>query len=220
VPLDPTRRFPLMCLTLDGTGMSHAAQVRAMCAAGARWVQLRMKGAEKSAWVAEALAAARVCREYGATFIVNDSVEVALESGADGVHVGKLDPQWPAARMALGSGRIVGGTVNNAEDARRAVASGCLDYVGVGPLRFTATKKNLAPVLGIDGIRSLVAELGRLPAWAIGGVEAPDLPDLRAAGAAGVAVSSGLCREGSIQGSVNRYLSAWDAEPAHLPASL
>jgi len=203
-----------MCLTLGGTGLSHSAQARLLCAAGARWVQLRMKGADKSAWVSEARAAAGICREHGAIFIVNDSIEVALESGADGVHLGSLDPEWSVARKELGPNRIVGGTVNNSSDASRALESGCLDYVGVGPLRFTATKLNLAPVLGVDGIRSLVVELAGLPAWAIGGVEPTDLPALRAAGASGVAVSSGLARSGSIAENVGRFLAGWEAAPA------
>jgi thiamine-phosphate pyrophosphorylase len=214
MPLEASRRTPLMCLTQDGTGLSHAAQAAALCAAGARWIQLRMKGAEKSAWVSEATAAASICREHGATFIVNDSIEVALESGADGVHLGSLDAAWSVARKALGAKRIVGGTVNNASDASRAVDSGCLDYVGVGPLRFTSTKRNLAPVLGVDGIRALVVELAGLPSWAIGGVEAADLPELRVAGVTGVAVSSGLTRNGSIAENLGRYLASWKAAPA------
>jgi thiamine-phosphate pyrophosphorylase len=201
-----------MCLTLDGAGLSHSAQARQLCAAGARWVQLRMKGAGKSEWLSEATAAAAICREHGATFIVNDSIEVALESGADGVHLGSLDPEWSVARKALGADRIIGGTVNNSADASRAADSGCLDYVGVGPLRFTSTKRNLAPVLGLDGIRALVLELGNLPAWAIGGVEPTDLPRLRSAGAAGVAVSSGLTRNGSMADNVALFLSSWELD--------
>ncbi|HZZ20405.1 MAG TPA: thiamine phosphate synthase [Opitutaceae bacterium] len=203
-----------MCLTLDGTGVSHGDQAAVLCAAGARWVQLRMKDADMATWVYQAKAAARVCREHGAVFVVNDSVEVALESGADGVHLGRLDAQWPDARRALGADRLVGGTVNNAADARLAAASGCLDYVGVGPHRFTSTKKSLAPVLGAEGIRSLVALLGALPAWAIGGVEPADLAALRATGVAGVAVSSGLTRGGTVRDNVGRYLAAWQGSPA------
>jgi thiamine-phosphate pyrophosphorylase len=203
-----------MCLTLDGTGVPHAEQARILCAAGARWIQLRMKGADRASWISEATAAAGICRAHGAVFIVNDSVEVALESGADGVHLGKLDAEWPHARRALGADRLVGGTVNNAEDARRAAASGCLDYVGVGPHRFTATKKNLATVLGADGIRALVGLLGTLPAWAIGGVEISDLPLLRGTGVAGVAVSSGLSRGASVNDNVGRYLAAWEKTPS------
>jgi thiamine-phosphate pyrophosphorylase len=222
MPLDPAVQFPVMCLTFDGAGMSHAEQAARLCAAGARWIQLRMKGAEKTAWVREANAAADVCRASGAILIVNDSVDVALESDADGVHLGSLDEEWVSARKRLGPGKIVGGTVNNTADARRAVRSGCLDYVGVGPLRFTATKEGLAPVLGLEGIRTLVAELDGLPSWAIGGVEASDLESLRLAGVQGAAVSSALFRGGRLEENLGAFLRAWSpraaaAQPVPLP---
>ena len=102
MPLDPTRRFPVMCLTQDGLRIAHAEQAARLCAAGARWIQLRMKGAARPAWLAEARSAAEVCRRHGAVLIVNDSVDVALESGADGVHLGSLDGDWLEARRALG----------------------------------------------------------------------------------------------------------------------
>jgi thiamine-phosphate pyrophosphorylase len=206
-----------MCLTQDGTGIPHAEQAARLCAAGARWIQLRMKGAGRAAWLAEAAGAAQACRRHGAILIVNDSVEVALESGADGVHLGSHDGEWREARRRLG-GRILGGTVNGSADAARAVASGGLDYAGVGPLRFTATKQGLAPPLGLPGVRALIAELGGIPAWVIGGVEPADLPELRAAGAAGAAVSSALYRGGRIEDNLRAFLAAW-GRPAPLVPS-
>jgi len=206
-----------MCLTLEGASSRHAEQVERLCAAGAKWIQLRMKGAEKAAWLSEARLASRVCRAHGAVLIVNDGVEVAQESGADGVHLGSRDMDWASARRRLGPDFLIGGTVNNAPDARRAVSSGCLDYVGVGPLRFTSTKDHLAPVLGLGGIRGLLAILGDIPAWAIGGVEPGDMRSLREAGAAGAAVASSLWRNGTVPGNVGAFLSSWHeaAEAVH-----
>jgi thiamine-phosphate pyrophosphorylase len=222
MPPDPRLRIPVMCLTGDAAGIPPAAQAGRLCTAGARWIQLRMKGAAHSRWLAEARAAVDACRGHGAILIVNDSVAVALESGADGVHLGGNDGDWAEARRALGPDRILGGTVNSADDARRAVASGCLDYVGIGPLRFTATKVNLAPVLGLGGIRGLIAGLRGLPAWAIGGVTPADVRGLQGAGAAGVAVSSYLYRGGHIEENLSEFLRAWPAEsvPSPEPASL
>jgi thiamine-phosphate pyrophosphorylase len=209
MPPEQLARFPVMCLTQDGTGLSHAEQAARLCAAGAKWVQLRMKDAPRERWLEEARAAAATCHRHGAVFIVNDSVEIALASGADGAHLGRLDGAWGEARRALGPDAILGGTVNDAADAARAVASGCLDYAGVGPLRFTPTKRRLAPVLGIDGVRRLVAELGVIPAWVIGGVVPGDLAALREAGAAGVAVSSALQRGGHLEANLLSFLAAW-----------
>jgi thiamine-phosphate pyrophosphorylase len=221
MPLDPRGHFPVMCLTQDGLGFTHAEQAARLCAAGARWIQLRMKGATRSAWLAEAAAAAQACRLHGAVLIVNDSVEIALAAGADGAHLGGLDADWRGARRRLGPGRILGGTVGSCADARRAVASACLDYAGLGPLRFTPTKRNLAPVLGLDGVRALLGELGGIPAWVIGGVTPGDLPALREAGAAGAAVSSGLYAGGRIEENLREFLDAWSlpAEAAADPAS-
>ena len=217
MPLDPAKRVPVMCLTQDGTGLAHSEQARRLCEGGARFIQLRMKGARRDLWLREATLAAGFCRAHGALLVVNDSVEVALESGAGGVHLGAKDGDWMEARRRLGADLLVGGTVNSAEDARNAAAAGCLDYVGVGPLRFTSTKQNLSPVLGTEGVARLIAALGGLPAWVIGGVVPADLPALYRAGAAGVAVSSHLHRGGRIEENLRALAEAW---PAAEPASL
>ncbi len=196
---------PVMCLTQDGLALSHAEQARQLCAAGARWIQLRMKSAPASQWLATAREVVAICRRAGALCVVNDSVEIALDSGADGVHLGKEDGAWSEARGRLGPRRLVGGTVNNVEDARRARAAACLDYVGIGPFRFTSTKARLAPVLGADGIRQVLGELGDLPAWVIGGVAPEDVPAIRQLGAAGIAVSSSLYRAGNLAANFRAF---------------
>jgi thiamine-phosphate pyrophosphorylase len=217
MPLDPSARTPVMCITMDGLALGHSEQVARLCEAGARWIQLRMKHAPRDAWLSEALQSVRICRRHGAVLIVNDDVDIAMLSGADGVHVGSLDMAWHEARRRLEPGMMLGGTVNNAADADRAAAAGCLDYVGVGPLRFTGTKANLAPVLGLDGVGDLLRRLGGLPAWVIGGVEAPDLPSLYGIGAAGAAVSSALFRGGQVEDNFRSFQAAWPAtSAAHL----
>jgi thiamine-phosphate pyrophosphorylase len=217
MPLDPRRFFPVMCLTQDGLGLPHAEQAARLCAAGARWIQLRMKEASPAAWLAEATGAAQACRRHGAVLIVNDSVDIALAAGADGAHLGGPDADWRGARRRLGAGRILGGTVNNTDDARRALAAGCLDYAGVGPLRFTSTKGNLAPVLGLGGVRALIAQLAGIPAWVIGGVGPGDLPALRGAGAAGAAVSSRLYAGGRVEENLQAFLEAWSRPAERVP---
>jgi thiamine-phosphate pyrophosphorylase len=203
---------PVMALTQDGLPLSHAEQARALAAAGAGWVQLRIKNAAPEAWLATAREVVAACHAAGALCTINDSVDVALESGADGVHLGSLDEGWAEARARLGPDLILGGTVNHAADARRAAAAGVLDYVGVGPLRFTATKQRLAPVLGPDGIAALLPLLEGLPAWAIGGVLPADLPGLRRAGLAGVAVSSSLYDQQRVAANHAAFVAAWNAD--------
>ena len=218
MPLDPTH-FPVMCITQDGLSLTHAAQAARLCAAGARWIQLRIKNAGPDDWLATAREVVAICHAHDALCIINDSVDIALAAGADGVHLGKLDPDWREARGRLGSLRIVGGTVNNLEEADQAHAAGCLDYVGVGPLRFTTTKQGLAPVLGLDGVIACVVRLDSLPAWVIGGVEAADLPTLRAIGAAGAAVSGALFRQNRIEENYRAFATAWNVKPSSTPQS-
>lgn len=211
MPLDPAHFPPVMCLTMDGLPLSHVEQTRALVAAGAGWIQLRMKNAAPDTWLATAREVVAIGHEGGALVTINDNVEIALASDADGVHLGKLDEDWIAARARLGPEKLLGGTVNNAEDARRAAGSHVLDYVGIGPLRFTTTKQKLAPVLGLDGIAALLPLLDGLPAWAIGGVLPADLPALRAAHLAGVAVSSSLYAHNQVTANHAAFIAAWDA---------
>lgn len=204
-------RDPILCITQDNLPLTHLEQAERLCAAGAKSIQLRMKAASRAEWLAEAEAVVAVCRRHGAICVINDSVDIALESGADGVHLGRTDGDWKAARARVGPGRILGGTVNNASDAAAALDARCLDYVGVGPWRFTANKKNLAPVLGREGIQRIVTQLSGLPVWAIGGIEADDLAEIRTTGAAGAAVSSVLFRGGSVEENYRRLVDHWHA---------
>jgi thiamine-phosphate pyrophosphorylase len=209
--LERSKHFPLMCLTQDALPISHVEQTQRLCAAGAKWIQLRMKNAAPALWVETAAAVVKICRAHEAVCIVNDSVDVAIAVDADGVHLGAGDESWAEARRRVGESRILGGTVNHASDAGRVIEAGGLDYVGVGPWRFTANKKNLAPVLGPEGVRALVAQLDGIPAWAIGGIEAADLAAVRMTGAAGAAVSSALFRDNAVEENFRRLCVAWGA---------
>jgi thiamine-phosphate pyrophosphorylase len=200
---------PIMCLTQEGIALTPVEQVERLCAAGAKWIQLRLKQADAATWLATAKQVVAICRRHGATCIINDNVDVALAAGADGVHLGRLDLDWRAARDRVGPKMILGGTINFPEDVDRAKAAGCLDYVGVGPLRFTTTKQKLAPVLGVEGVRALISHLDGLPAWVIGGVVAEDLPAVRATGATGVAVTAALYRDGRVEENFRTLEAVW-----------
>lgn len=113
------------------------------------------------------------------------------------MHLGRHDMPVAAARKILGPQSIIGATVNTVEDLRRAVDAGA-DYVGCGPFRFTTTKEHLAPLLGLEGYRLLVAarkELSvQLPLIAIGGITRDDIPDILSTGVDGVALSGCVVR--------------------------
>jgi thiamine-phosphate pyrophosphorylase len=116
--LSTSQLHPIMCITQDNLPLSHVEQARRLCKAGARWIQLRMKRAERSAWLAAATEVVEVCRAHHCICIINDSVDITLAAGADGVHMSRNDGNWREARRLLGPRFIIGGTVNNAEDAR------------------------------------------------------------------------------------------------------
>lgn len=168
---------------------SHLDNIRMACAAGCKWIQLRMKNADIPTITATAALAKEVCDAHGATLIINDHPDIAALVGAHGTHVGKEDMTVAEARSIVGPHKIIGGTANTLEDILRHVADGA-DYVGIGPYRFTTTKEKLSPILGLEGIRKIMSRLQvNIPVIAIGGIMPEDLPDLFSTGIQGIAVS-------------------------------
>ena len=164
---------------------------------GCRWIQLRMKDAGDDEVLAVAHPLRTLCRQYGATLILDDRVHLVAACGADGVHLGKHDMPPDEARRLLGGKAVIGGTANTFGDIERLIACG-VDYIGLGPFRFTETKKNLSPVLGLEGYRSLLQQCRAkgytIPVVAIGGIERGDIPALMATGIAGIALSGTILR--------------------------
>lgn len=177
--------------------ISYLDSVRLALEGGCRWVQLRMKGASEEEMLPVALEAQRMCREAGATFIIDDHVELVRRIGADGVHLGKNDMPIDEARSILGSGFIIGGTANTFDDVLMHHRRGA-DYIGCGPFRFTTTKEKLSPVLGLEGYRSIMEQMMAagldMPVVAIGGITAADIPSIMATGVTGIALSGSVLR--------------------------
>jgi thiamine-phosphate pyrophosphorylase len=181
----------LQFLTLDASPLAHPEQARAALRGGVRWIQVRAKGRPEAEWVALARAVVELCREHGATCVVNDSPRVARLAGADGVHLGAEDATPAEARRELGEAAIVGATLNFPAHLDRLGATR-VDYVGVGPFRPTTSKAKLAPVHSADSLAALIVAAAPRPAFAIGGVTAADFPAVRALGAHGIAVSGAI----------------------------
>ena len=133
-----------------------------------------------------------VCRPAGVLCLVNDRVDVAVAAGADGAHVGADDLPAHAARAVLGPAAVLGVTCRNPVDGRAAVAAGAT-YLGVGPAYATATKVGLPPPIGPAGVGAVAAAVG-CPVIAIGGVTPALTPELRRAGAHGVAAVGAIAR--------------------------
>ena len=176
---------------------SYLDSIQLALEGGCRWIQLRMKDATDDEVRPIAVEAQKLCRAYGAKFIIDDRVALVRELGADGVHLGKNDMPIREARQLLGPDYIIGGTANTFEDAK-AHYEASADYIGCGPFRFTTTKQKLAPVLGLDGYRHIIQQMRaaniNIPIVAIGGITKDDIPAILQTGITGIALSGTVLR--------------------------
>lgn len=156
---------------------------------GVTCVQLREKHLDRDAFVREALQAKELCHRYGVPLIINDNVDVALESGADGVHVGIEDAPVADIRRRTGRDFIIGATAKTVAQARAAEAAGA-DYLGVGAVFPSPTKTNAIRITA-EQLREICASVS-IPAVAIGGITLENAPTLAGCGAAGIAVVSAI----------------------------
>ncbi len=188
-------RFGLQYITNGTTPAEVKEEVKAVLKGGCRWIQIRMKEAEVKTLLLAIYNVKKMCQEAGAILLVDDCVPLARNTRIDGVHLGKDDMSPAQARQFLSPMAIIGSTANNLEQVQHLDFANA-DYAGVGPLRFTTTKKKLAPVLGIEGYEQIFSWMRSsghdMPVVAIGGVTPEDVPSLLKVGAQGVAVSGAI----------------------------
>lgn len=162
---------------------------------GIRWIQLRMKEASMNETRKEAIRIRDLCNQYQALFFIDDHVELALELHADGVHLGQMDMPVKDARKLVGKDLWIGGTANNFSQIQTLNKEGA-DYIGLGPFRFTNTKNNLSPILGLDGIQEIIyqCQLHKIafPIHVIGGIRKEDVHAILRSGVDGIAISSAI----------------------------
>ena len=187
--------IPVQFITHRNERFGYVDGARMALEGGCKWIQLRMKGATDDEVRAAAAAIQPLCKQHEAVFVIDDRVGLAKELKADGVHLGKNDMPVGEARHVLGEDFIIGGTANTFGDIERLHREGA-DYIGCGPFRFTTTKQNLAPVLGLEGYFTLVNRMRAagilLPVVAIGGIRFEDIPDIMRTGVRGIAVSGAV----------------------------
>lgn len=182
----------IYCLTDEGLsrGRSAVSVVDAMLRGGARIVQYREKDKHAGEMLRECLEMRRMTREAGACFIVNDHVDIAMLCKADGVHVGQEDLPVRAVRELVGPECIIGLSTHSPEQARAAVASGA-DYIGVGPIFATRTKKDVCAPVGFEYLDWVAANIA-VPFVAIGGIKLHNIREVAAHGARCCALVSEL----------------------------
>ncbi|HSD15161.1 MAG TPA: thiamine phosphate synthase [Flavobacterium sp.] len=176
---------------------------------GCDWIQLRFKNQDQHQLFTLAEAVKTLCEEYLATFIINDKVDLALQINADGVHLGLNDMNIEKARNLLGNHKIIGGTANTLQDVLQRVEENC-DYIGLGPFRFTTTKDNLSPILGLEGYQNIVSQMKpsnpEIPIYAIGGIQLEDIASLLDIGIHGVALSGQITEKPQLITQLNEKL--------------
>ena len=188
------RVYPLTDVRLSG--LSHAEQLRLLIAGGASLVQLREKQLPALQFYEEAKAAMLVAEREGVQVIINDRMDIALAVGAHGVHLGQDDMPPEAARRLLGPEAIVGYSTHNVEQALMALTLP-IDYVAIGPIFGTSSKRDTAPTLGLEGLRAVRRVVGAVPLVAIGGISLGNAAEVIEAGADSVAVISALVSDPS-----------------------
>jgi len=186
-----TGRLHVLTDTCLQTHFSHLELAELAIAGGADTIQFRQKeGATRQMIrVAEQLQA--LCKRAGVTFIINDRVDVAIASHADGVHLGQDDFPVPLARKLLGEGAIIGGSAGSMEEARKCLLEGA-DYIGFGPVYPTTSKEDAGPAAGL-GLLKQIVEAIPLPIIAIGGITADNTSPVIQTGVHGIAVISAVC---------------------------
>lgn len=187
----------LQFITHQTERYSYFDSARMALDGGCKWIQLRMKEAPLEEVEEVALRLKPLCKEHDAILLLDDHVELAKKLEVDGVHLGKKDMPIDEARRILGEAFIIGGTANTFEDVVQHYRAGA-DYLGIGPFRFTTTKKNLSPVLGLEGYRSILSAMNEadihLPVVAIGGITYDDIPAVLSTGVNGIALSGTILR--------------------------
>ncbi len=211
-----------LCVITDprlAPGKDHVAIAEAALTGGADVIQLRDKQRSLRDLLPQARAIQALCRARGATFIVNDRVDVALAADADGAHVGQEDLPAEAARRLLGPRRILGVSTHSLAQAEAAVRAGA-DYIGFGPVFRTGTKDTAYGPRGLDGLREVCAAV-RVPILAIGGITLENVGEVIRAGAVAPAVISAIVAALDIAASAaefrRRILAAKGAGDARAP---
>lgn len=200
----------LQFITHPSGKMSILDEIENVIAGGCQWVQLRMKDAAKEEIKEVARKAKEICKAKEVILVVDDHVEIAKELELDGVHLGKNDMPVEEARKVLGEEFIIGATANTFDDIERLRHSD-IDYIGLGPFRFTSTKQNLSPVIGIEGYAEIMRRKAEssinLPIVAIGGICYDDINDIMDTGINGIAVSGSLINAENMTEETKRMIS-------------
>ncbi len=190
------------------THKEHLENIQKACTSGAELVQLRLKNVSENKVLKLAQQAREITSHFQTRLIINDYYKVAKEIKADGVHLGKTDTCPLIARKELYTWQIIGGTANTLQDCQ-ALINKEVDYIGLGPFKFTETKANLSPILGLEGYAAIIDALQtETPILGIGGVTLDDVTAILETGISGIAVSGEVTQDFDRIKKFNQLLNA------------
>ncbi len=179
-------------------GKTLSEEVEKAIIGGATFIQLREKNLNFGDFLNEAIEIRKICNKYKIPFVIDDNVEIAIKSGADGVHLGQNDMSIPQARRILGNNKIIGATARTAEQAIKAEQEGA-DYIGSGAVFATSTKSDTVP-LSYENLCKICSSVS-IPVVAIGGINIENVKSLKDGGISGVAVVSGIFKSDDVRKS-------------------
>lgn len=199
-------------ISQGNTPTEHLENIQKACTSGAELVQLRLKNVTEKEVLNAANKAREITSHFQTRLIINDYYKVAKQVKADGVHLGKQDADPTLVRTTLERWQIIGGTANTYDDCKNLIDKK-VDYIGLGPFRFTKTKANLSPVLGYNGYLTIIEELQTaIPIIAIGGITLTDVPELINTGIHGIAASEEITKNFNTINQFHKLLKGTDLQ--------
>jgi len=172
------------------SGLSHAEQVARFIDGGATLIQIREKNLSSGEFYADAEAVVKIAGEAKVRILINDRVDIALMTGADGVHLGQHDLPAAAARKLLGPDAVIGISTHSIQQIREALVDGNADYIAFGPIFPTLTKTDHESIVGLKDLAQVRELVGEVPLVAIGGINSANLASVLRAGADSAAMIS------------------------------
>lgn len=181
-------------ITQGETPEIHLENIQKACSSGADWIQLRLKDVDEDTLLKTAQKARALTSHFQTRLIINDHYKIAKTVKADGVHLGQTDACPIEVRDYLGKFYSIGGTANTLEDCENLIKKG-VDYIGLGPFKFTSTKTNLSPILELEGYKTILGNLKtNTPIIAIGGITLEEVSNILDTGIYGIAVSGEITK--------------------------
>ncbi|MCT4615629.1 MAG: thiamine phosphate synthase [Marinifilaceae bacterium] len=188
----------LQYISQDNKNISHSMQAKLVFERGIEWVQIRMKNKSESDICIELEKAMKYAQQYDGKIIINDNVKLAKQFKTHGLHLGMKDTPVDKARQILSQDIIIGGTANNLDDVKLQIERGA-DYIGLGPYRYTKTKKNLSPIIQPSQYNEIVDYMNfnnyEVPLIAVGGINYDDITQIINIGLSGAAISGYILKK-------------------------